>query len=184
MRNPRVATPAYPVVISHQPTFPFTRLPTATYPHRPRARKGPFRIIAITFPILDRTHTTKLQVRTHSFLHPIDKHHLITIGGQIPSWRLFAVKYLLSQIRPALPVTRPCQAKPSRHLSAGAVRRVVIVCGERTPPAYSSLDAYAYRDGVHLAEVITEVLERGAIPATAVAMNRSRRSRRRRESVS
>jgi hypothetical protein len=169
------------VIIFYQLTFPFTRLPTTTtttttylHPSHPLARKGPH-----------RTHSRdQAQVRTRSFLLPADKHNLITIGGQSPNWRLFAVKYLLSQIRPALPVTRPCQAKPSRDLSAGAVRRVVIVCGERTPPAYSSLDAYAYRDGVHLAEVITEVLERGAIPATAVTMNRSRRSRRRRESVS
>ncbi|KAI0004318.1 concanavalin A-like lectin/glucanase domain-containing protein [Russula compacta] len=57
----------------------------------------------------------------------------------------------------------------------------------RDPPAYSPLDAYAYRDGVHLdlpAEVIAAALERGTIPPTAIAANRSRserRSRRRRE---
>jgi len=49
------------------------------------------------------------------------------------------------------------------------------------------LDAYTYRDGVHLdlpAEVIAAALERGTIPPTAIAANRSRserRSRRRRE---
>jgi len=90
------------VVIFHQPTFPFTHLPMATSPHRPLARKGPFQIMAITFPIHDCTHATKLQVRPRSFLHPADKHHLIMIRGQILNWRLFAVKYLL-QIRPALP---------------------------------------------------------------------------------
>jgi hypothetical protein len=46
----------------------------------------------ITLPTHDRTHTTKVQVRTRSFLHPAAKHHLITTGGQIPNWRLFAVK--------------------------------------------------------------------------------------------
>ena len=57
----------------------------------------------------------------------------------------------------------------------------------RDPPAYSPLDAYAYRDGVHLdlpAEVIAVALERGTIPPTAIAASRStseRRSRRRRE---
>ena len=57
----------------------------------------------------------------------------------------------------------------------------------RNPPAYSPLDAYAYRDGVRLdlpAEVIAAALERGTIPPTAIAANRSRserRSRRRRE---
>jgi hypothetical protein len=59
----------------------------------------------------------------------------------------------------------------------------------RDPPAYSPLDAYAYRDGVHLdlpAEVIAVALERGTIPATAIAASRStseRRSRRRREAA-
>ncbi|KAH9968951.1 concanavalin A-like lectin/glucanase domain-containing protein [Russula dissimulans] len=59
--------------------------------------------------------------------------------------------------------------------------------GRRDPPAYSPLDAYVYRDGVHLdlpAEVIAAALERGTIPSTALATNRSRserRSRRRRE---
>ena len=55
------------------------------------------------------------------------------------------------------------------------------------PPAYSPLDAYAYRDGVHLdlpAEVIAAALERGTIPPTTIATNRSRRSRRRRENAS
>ena len=55
------------------------------------------------------------------------------------------------------------------------------------PPAYSPLDAYTYRDGVHLdlpAEVITAALERGTIPPNAIATTRSRRSRRRRENVS
>lgn len=51
------------VVIFHQPTFPFTRFPTATYPHRPQARKGPFLMIAITFPIHDRSHTAKRRFR-------------------------------------------------------------------------------------------------------------------------
>jgi hypothetical protein len=54
----------------------------------------------------------------------------------------------------------------------------------RDPPAYSPLDAYTYRDGVHLdlpAEVITAALERGVIPPTMITANRSRRSRRRRE---
>jgi hypothetical protein len=59
----------------------------------------------------------------------------------------------------------------------------------RDPPAYSPLDAYAYRDGVHLdlpAEVIAVALERGTIPPTAIAAGRStseRRSRRRREAA-
>jgi SPRY domain-containing protein len=55
------------------------------------------------------------------------------------------------------------------------------------PPAYSPLDAYTYREGVHLdlpAEVIAAALERGTIPPTAIATNRSRRSRRRRETGS
>jgi hypothetical protein len=55
------------------------------------------------------------------------------------------------------------------------------------PPAYSPLDAYTYRDGVHLdlpAEVITAALERGTIPPTAITTTRSRRSRRRRENGS
>ncbi|KAI0002012.1 concanavalin A-like lectin/glucanase domain-containing protein [Russula vinacea] len=55
------------------------------------------------------------------------------------------------------------------------------------PPAYSPLDAYTYRDGVHLdlpAEVIAAALERGTIPPTAIATTRSRRSRRRRETGS
>jgi len=59
--------------------------------------------------------------------------------------------------------------------------------GRIDPPAYSPLDAYTYRDGVHLdlpAEVIAAALERGTIPPTAVATNRSRRSRRRRENGS
>ncbi|KAF8507091.1 SPRY-domain-containing protein [Russula emetica] len=59
--------------------------------------------------------------------------------------------------------------------------------GRIDPPAYSPLDAYAYRDGVHLdlpAEVITAALERGTIPPTSIATNRSRRSRRRRETGS
>ena len=59
--------------------------------------------------------------------------------------------------------------------------------GRIDPPAYSPLDAYTYRDGVHLdlpAEVIAAALERGTIPATAIATNRSRRSRRRRENGS
>jgi hypothetical protein len=59
--------------------------------------------------------------------------------------------------------------------------------GRLDPPAYSPLDAYTYRDGVHLdlpAEVIAAALERGTIPATAIATNRSRRSRRRRENGS
>lgn len=57
----------------------------------------------------------------------------------------------------------------------------------RDPPAYSPLDAYAYRDGVHLdlpAEVIAVALERGTIPPTAITASRSRserRHRRRRE---
>jgi hypothetical protein len=49
------------------------------------------------------------------------------------------------------------------------------------------LDAYTYRDGVHLdlpAEVIAAALERGTIPPTAIATTRSRRSRRRRETGS
>jgi hypothetical protein len=65
--------------------------------------------MVITLSIHDRTHMTKAQVRTRSFLHPADKHHLITIDGQIPNWRLFAVKYLLFQIRLALPATHPRQ---------------------------------------------------------------------------
>jgi hypothetical protein len=55
------------------------------------------------------------------------------------------------------------------------------------PPAYSPLDAYTYRDGVHLdlpAEVIAAALERGTIPPTAIGASRSRRSRRRRENGS
>jgi hypothetical protein len=48
-------------------------------------------------------------VRTRSFVSPADKAHLITIDGQIPSWRLFAVKYFLSQIRRAPLATRPRQ---------------------------------------------------------------------------
>ncbi|KAI9508769.1 SPRY-domain-containing protein [Russula earlei] len=62
--------------------------------------------------------------------------------------------------------------------------------GGREPPAYSPLDAYTYRDGVHLnlpAEVIAAALERGTIPPTALAVSRSRserRSRRRRENGS
>ena len=59
--------------------------------------------------------------------------------------------------------------------------------GRMDPPAYSPLDAYTYRDGVHLdlpADVIAAALERGAIPPTAITTNRSRRSRRRRESGS
>ncbi|KAN0103799.1 hypothetical protein V8E52_011635 [Russula decolorans] len=55
------------------------------------------------------------------------------------------------------------------------------------PPAYSSLDAYTYRDGVHPdlpAEVLAAALEHGTIPATAIATNRSRRSRKRRETGS
>jgi hypothetical protein len=59
--------------------------------------------------------------------------------------------------------------------------------GGTDPPAYSPLDAYTYRDGVHLdlpAEVIAAALERGTIPPTTIATNRSRRSRRRRESGS
>jgi len=108
------------VVIFHQPTFPFTHLPTATSPHRPLAWKGPFQIMAITFPIHNCTHATKLQVRPRSFLHPADKHHLITIGGQIPNWRLFAVKYLL-QICPALPVTR--RSRPRRTIATTLGRR-------------------------------------------------------------
>ena len=59
--------------------------------------------------------------------------------------------------------------------------------GRIDPPAYSPLDAYTYRDGVHLdlpAEVIAAALERGTIPPTAIATNRSRRSRRRRENGS
>jgi len=59
--------------------------------------------------------------------------------------------------------------------------------GRIDPPAYSPLDAHTYRDGVHLdlpAEVITAALERGTIPPTAITTNRSRRSRRRRESGS
>jgi len=57
----------------------------------------------------------------------------------------------------------------------------------RDPPAYSPLDAYTYRDGVHLdlpAEVITAALERGMIPHTTITASRTRserRSRRRRE---
>jgi hypothetical protein len=54
----------------------------------------------------------------------------------------------------------------------------------RDPPAYSPLDAYTYRDGVHLdlpAEVIAAALERGTIQPTTITGNRSRRSRRRRE---
>jgi len=57
----------------------------------------------------------------------------------------------------------------------------------RDPPAYSPLDAYAYRDGVRLdlpAEVIAAALERGTIPHTTITASRSRserRSRRRRE---
>jgi SPRY domain len=59
----------------------------------------------------------------------------------------------------------------------------------RDPPAYSPLDAYAYQDGVRLdlpAEVIAAALERGTIPPSAIATNRSRserRSRRRRENA-
>ena len=59
----------------------------------------------------------------------------------------------------------------------------------RDPPAYSPLDAYAYRDGVHLdlpAEVIAAALERGTIPPTVIPASRStseRRSRRRREAA-
>ena len=41
---------------------------------------------------------------------------------------------IASQILPALPVTRPC-AEPSRHLSAGAVTRVVIA-GKHTPGGF------------------------------------------------
>ena len=53
--------------------------------------------------------------------------------------------------------------------------------GRIDPPAYSPLDAYTYRDGVHLdlpAEVITAALERGAIPATAIATRRSLETRK------
>jgi hypothetical protein len=63
------------------------------------------------------------------------------------------------------------------------------VISRREPPAYSPLDAYAYQDGVRLdlpAEVIAAALERGTIPPTAIATNRSRserRSRRRRENA-
>jgi hypothetical protein len=55
------------------------------------------------------------------------------------------------------------------------------------PLAYSSLDAYTFRDGVHLdlpVEVIAAALERGAIPATSIATNHSRRGRRRHENGS
>jgi len=100
------------VVIFHQPTFPFTRFPTATYPHRPQARKGPFLFSD------DSHHLPHSRSQSHG-------------QAQIPNWRPFAVKQLLSQIRPAL--RQPAHARPSRHLSAGAIRRVVIIGIERTP---------------------------------------------------
>ena len=155
MRNPRVATPASRMVISHQPTFPFILLPTATYQHRPRPRKGPFRIIAIT-PF--RIALTRPSAGANPFIPPprrqTSSDHDRRPGSELTS---LAVKYLLSQIRPALPVTPSTPKHALRHyLSAGAIRHVVIG-GERTSggfqveidvrigridsPAYSPLDA-------------------------------------------
>jgi hypothetical protein len=85
------------------------------------------------------------------------------------------------------------QALSGASPSAGSGPQDVFRSGSNTgisridPPAYSPLDAYAYRDGVHLdlpAEVIAAALERGTIPPTAIATTRSRRSRRRRENGS
>jgi hypothetical protein len=131
------------VVIFHQPTFLFTRRPTATYPHRPLAWKGPFRIIAIALPIRDRTHTTKLQVRT--FIRP-PRRQKPSDYDRRPDSELASSRSNTCSPRfaPALPVTRPrqtiattlcrrCQARRYRRQRADPRRR-----GDG-PPAYWTL---------------------------------------------
>jgi hypothetical protein len=185
------------VVIFHQPTFPFTRFPTATYPHRPQARKGPFLMIAITFPIHDRSHTAKR--RCEPFISPSRRQtpfdHDRRPDSELASVRGQTVALPDSTCTPA---TRPrqtiatslCRRYQARcHHWHRADPRVGSDAGISwiDPPAYSSLDAYTYRDGVHPdlpAEVLAAALEHGTIPATAIATNRSRRSRKRRETGS
>lgn len=72
---------------------------------------------------------------------------------------------------------------PSNSTAVGGAHADV---PDREPPAYSPLDAYAYRDGVQLdlpAEIIAAALERGTLPSNVIGPSLSsrpeRRSRRR-----
>jgi hypothetical protein len=70
---------------------------------------------------------------------------------------------------PASPLARK---GPFRIIAIRRLFRLEVTWYKEDRPAYSPLDAYTYRDGVHLnlpEEVINAALECGAIPATAIA---------------
>jgi hypothetical protein len=156
-----------------------------------------FLMIAITFPIHDRSHTAKR--RCEPFISPSRRQtpfdHDRRPDSELASVRGQTVALPDSTCTPA---TRPrqtiatslCRRYQARcHHWHRADPRVGSDAGISwiDPPAYSSLDAYTYRDGVHPdlpAEVLAAALEHGTIPATAIATNRSRRSRKRRETGS
>ena len=163
-------------------------------PASPLARKGPFRIIAIT-PF--RIALTRPSAGANPFVPPprrqTSSDHDRRPGSEFTSVRGQILALPDSPSTPGNPPT-PNHRDISLQALSGASSSLATSgvgneaeIGRIDPPAYSPLDAHTYRDGVHLdlpAEVIAAALERGTIPPTAITTNRSRRSRRRRESGS